>query len=254
MCVRLNSNYNSVQTNNIKTNNSFTKNLTQDQPEIKQSNQKIKDQNNIDSSSKITSKPISFVDKQVLVNVAKIVPPTIASISTSKASASVVKIATETVLKTSSKTISSKVAKTSIEKLLASASSVVATPVIKATISSTTQTAGVVAAEAIATKVLQKTAQKAAQKGAEKTASRLSSMVPVAGAAIGLAITAYDAKYAYDLSKDPNASKFSKAMAWTTVGLDSIATATTATGVGSAIGWVATGLSIGTSVLAEVYR
>ena len=42
MCVRLNSNYNSVQTNNIKTNNSFTKNLTQDQPEIKQSNQKIK--------------------------------------------------------------------------------------------------------------------------------------------------------------------------------------------------------------------
>jgi hypothetical protein len=250
MCVRLNSNYNLLQTNVIKSTSNLTKNLTQDKPEVKQVNQKIKDQNNIDSSSKITSKPISFVDKQTLVNVAKIVPPTIASISTSKASASVVKVATETIVKASSKAIT----KTSVERILSSTSSLVAKPVIKAAISSTTQTAGVVAAEVIATKVLQKSAQKAAQKGAEKTASRLSSMVPVAGAAIGIAITAYDAKYAYELSKDPKASKFSKAMAWTTVGLDSVATATTATGVGSAIGWVATGLSIGTSVLAEVYR
>lgn len=250
MCLRLNGNYNSLQISVLKSTTNTTKNLTHDKLEVKQVNQKIKDQNNIDSSSKITSKPISFIDKDTLVNVAKIVPPTITSISISKASASVVKMSTKAIVKTSSKAIT----KTSVERFLSSASSIIATPVMKATISSTTQTAGVVTAEAIATKLLQKGAQKAAQKGAEKTASRLSSMVPVAGAAIGLAITAYDAKYAHELSKDPNASKFSKAMAWTTVGLDSVATATTATGGGSAIGWVATGLSIVTSVLAEVYR
>lgn len=97
-------------------------------------------------------------------------------------------------------------------------------------------------------------AVKAATSGSAKAGSKASSIAPVVGAAIGLAITAWDAKDAYQKTKDPNTTKLSAGLAWATVGLDLVSTVTIATGVGAPIGWVATGLSIGTSVASDYFR
>lgn len=99
-----------------------------------------------------------------------------------------------------------------------------------------------------------KATTEAAAKGSSKAASKLSAAVPWIGTAIGVGITAWDTADAIKKSKDPNVSTASKALAWTTVGLDVVSTATTATGVGAPIGWVASGLSIGTSILSDYLK
>jgi len=107
-------------------------------------------------------------------------------------------------------------------------------------------------------KAIAKTAEEAAIKasttGTAKAGSKAASIAPVVGAAIGIAITAWDAKDAYEKTKDPNTTKLSAGLAWTTVGMDVISTATIATGVGAPIGWVATGIGIGTSIASDYFR
>jgi hypothetical protein len=93
-----------------------------------------------------------------------------------------------------------------------------------------------------------------AVKGTSKFAKGMGAVVPWIGTGVGVAITAWDAHDAIQKSKDSTASTASKALAWTTVGLDVVSTASTATGKGAAIGWAATGLSIGTSFLSDYLR
>ncbi len=115
--------------------------------------------------------------------------------------------------------------------------------------------------EKVATKTTEKALIKAAEKGAVKAtetvavkgAAKLASFVPVAGAVAGAAITAWDTKDAIEKSKS-GAGTASVALAWTTVGLDAVSTAATATGIGAPIGWIATGLSIGTGFLSDLVR
>lgn len=117
-------------------------------------------------------------------------------------------------------------------------------------------------AEVVATKGTQKALTVAAEKavvkaattGTAKVGSRLAGAIPVVGAAVNVGITAWDTKDAIEKSKDPKASTASKALAWTTVGLDVVSTVAVGSGIGAPIGWIASGLSIGTSVLSDYLR
>jgi len=117
-------------------------------------------------------------------------------------------------------------------------------------------------AETVATKGTQKAltiaaekaAVKAATTGTAKIGSRLAGAIPIVGGVVNAGIIAWDTKDAIEKSKDPNASTASKALAWATVGLDVVSTAAVSTGIGAPIGWIASGLSIGTSVLSDWLR
>jgi len=99
-------------------------------------------------------------------------------------------------------------------------------------------------------------------------ASRFAMAVPVVGVVTGGAITAYDTYDAVQKSKDPNVSSASAALAWTTVGLDAVATGCAAVTPGAAatvvgvpvavvsevVGIVATGLAVGTSFLSDYLK
>lgn len=111
-----------------------------------------------------------------------------------------------------------------------------------------------VGAEKAVVHAAEKAAVQAGTKGAAKAGTKLASIAPVVGAVAGAAITAWDVKDAIEKTKDPKASKASAALAWATVGLDVVSTAATATGIGAPIGWVATGLSIGTSIASDWLR
>ncbi|MBC7472888.1 MAG: hypothetical protein H7263_01255 [Candidatus Sericytochromatia bacterium] len=104
------------------------------------------------------------------------------------------------------------------------------------------------ATEKVLTTAATKAATEATAKGAGKIGSRFAGAIPVIGAVAGLAITAWDTHDAIKKQKDPNTTKLSKVLAWATVGLDGISTAADATGIGAPVGWVASGLSIATSV------
>ena len=106
----------------------------------------------------------------------------------------------------------------------------------------------------VVTKVATEAAVKAGTKGAAKGGTKLASLIPIAGAVAGAAITAWDAKDAWDKHHDPKTTKTSKYLADATVALDGISTACTATGIGAPIGWIATGASVVTSVLSDVWR
>lgn len=117
-------------------------------------------------------------------------------------------------------------------------------------------------AETVTTKAVEKAITKTATTAATKAAtttgakagSKLAGAIPFIGAAVGVGVTAWDTKDAIEKQKDPSASTASKALAWTTVGLDAVSTVCVATGVGAPIGWIATGLSIGTSVASDLLR
>ncbi|MGE3728350.1 MAG: hypothetical protein AB7I41_22560 [Candidatus Sericytochromatia bacterium] len=87
-----------------------------------------------------------------------------------------------------------------------------------------------------------------------KASSRLSSAVPYVAATVVAGFAVLDVKNAIELSKDQNVSGVSKALAWTTVGMDAISVVTTATNKGATLGWVAIGLGIGSSVLSEILK
>jgi hypothetical protein len=117
-------------------------------------------------------------------------------------------------------------------------------------------------AETVTTKAVEealvKTAEKAAVetavKGTAKVGATAARFVPIAGAVASAGITAWDAHDAWKKTTDPKVGKLSTALAWTTVGLDAVSTVATATGVGTPIGWVATGLSIGTSIASDYFK
>lgn len=87
-----------------------------------------------------------------------------------------------------------------------------------------------------------------------KASSRLSSAVPYVAATVVAGFAVLDVKNAIELSRDQNVSSVSKALAWTTVGMDAISVVTTATNKGATLGWVAIGLGIGSSVLSEILK
>lgn len=87
-----------------------------------------------------------------------------------------------------------------------------------------------------------------------KASSRLSLAVPYVAATVVAGFAVLDVKNAIELSKDQNVSGVSKALAWTTVGMDAISVVTTATNKGATLGWVAIGLGIGSSVLSEILK
>lgn len=116
--------------------------------------------------------------------------------------------------------------------------------------------------ERVATKATQKSlekvattaATKAATTGSAKAGGKLASAVPIIGAVAGAAIVAWDTKDAIEKTRDKNTTKLSAGLAWATVALGTVSTVATATGVGAPVGWVATGLSIGTSIASDYYR
>jgi len=109
-------------------------------------------------------------------------------------------------------------------------------------------------------------ATKALAKGSLKLASRLSVAAPGIGVAVGTGLIAYDTKTAMRKQNLPDVSTASKALAWTTVGLDAVATACSGVGavtaagvvtapitaVTSGIGFAAGVLSVPTSVLSDI--
>lgn len=87
-----------------------------------------------------------------------------------------------------------------------------------------------------------------------KASSRLTAAVPYVAATVAAGFAVMDIKNAVEMTKDKNVSGVSKALAWTTVGLDAVSVATTAANKYEALGWAAIGLSIGTSVLSETLK
>lgn len=87
-----------------------------------------------------------------------------------------------------------------------------------------------------------------------KASSRLSTAVPYVAATVAAGFAVLDVKNAVEMTKDKDVSGISKALAWTTVGLDAVSVATTAANKYEVVGWTAIGLSIGTSLLAEVLK
>jgi len=108
--------------------------------------------------------------------------------------------------------------------------------------------------EKVAAKATSEATAKAAASGGVKFATGLAKAAPYIATAANIGITAYDIHDAMQKTKDGSASTASKALAWTTVGLDVASTVAMTTGKGKPFGWVATGLSIGTSVLSDAVR
>lgn len=94
----------------------------------------------------------------------------------------------------------------------------------------------------------------AATKTSTKVAGKVAKAMPWVSAGVGTAIIAWDAHDAYKKTKDANVSTASKVLAWSTVGLDIVSTASTATGKGKALGWIATGGSIATGFLSDYLK
>ncbi|MFN8576333.1 MAG: hypothetical protein U0354_05705 [Candidatus Sericytochromatia bacterium] len=102
--------------------------------------------------------------------------------------------------------------------------------------------------------VLTKEVVTVATKAGSSAGKKVASAIPIIGAVAGAALVALDVKDAIEKTKDKKATTTSKVLAWTTVALGTISTVCTATGVGAPIGWIATGLSIGTSIASDYFR
>lgn len=213
-------------------------NLVEEKKTTKVSNNLKQDSKNINQNLTlpIKSEPIKFVDKYQLTK-QKIEGASSVSVS--------VKIA-EKALGTTSKIVGNNITKSStkdVGKILA-----------KSIWVNTSQTVVMSVGEEVVLKGIEKSSVTAAKKGSQELSKRLSSAAPVVGAVIEAGFTIYDAKYAYELSKDKKASFVSKALAWGTVGLDGISLVCTASGVGTPIAWVATGLSVVTAVSSDLLK
>jgi hypothetical protein len=174
-------------------------------------------------------------------------PKTTSELTSHKIISTTSKIISEEIgKKVSEKTVIKAIAKTSGETFTKS--------LLKSVGKNTAETAAASVAEELTIKTLEKSALKASKEGSSLLAKKLSGAVPVIGTAMEIGFTIWDASYAYDLSKNKNVSKVSKVLAWATVGLDVVSAVTVATGVGSPIGWAATGLSVGTAVLSDILK
>jgi hypothetical protein len=172
------------------------------------------------------------------------------------------KIAVEGFIKKAIKDSAPKLASETVEKVAAEATKISLKDGSKAASKYIAEAVSKEAGIQIGTTALQKTiteavskgTAEAAEKGTVKVASKVSTIAPYVGAAVGVAITAWDANHAYKLTKDPKVTKLSAGLAWATVGLDAVSVAANFSAVGAPIGWVATGLSIGTSIASDIYK
>jgi hypothetical protein len=160
------------------------------------------------------------------------------------------KAAAKYIAETAGKEAAEKIASAAFQKTIAEA-------VEKGTVNAVEQ--GMVKGTGKVAQIIYKTpgvgaAVSAVEKNAVKGASKVSTIAPYVGAAIGVAITAWDANHAYKLTKDPKVTKLSAGLAWATVGLDAVSVAANFSAVGAPIGWVATGLSVGTSIASDIYK
>lgn len=209
-----------------------------DKTHVNTENKPVKDTKSINQNLivPVKSEPVKFVDKYQLTK-QRIEGSTGASVS--------VKIATKA-LTTTTKTVGKTVTKKATEdvgKVLA-----------KSIWVNASQTVVMSAGEEITLKAIEKSAKVATKKGSEEAGKKLSGAVPIVGAVIEAGFTLYDAKYAYELTKDKKATITSKALAWATVGLDAVSMVCTATGVGTPIAWAATGLSVVTAVASDMTK
>lgn len=176
-------------------------------------------------TSKAVEKVIQNLTEEAAGKVLTEVAAKTAAKSTAKTAANGVKVGTKAAVKAGTKTA----AKTTTKATTKGIEKVTAEAVTKATTEVTT-------------------------KGGVKFAAKVGKAMPYVATAVGVGITAWDTYDAIEKTKDKNASTASKVLAWTTVGLDVTSTVTTATGKGKPIGWAATGLSIGTSILSDYLR
>lgn len=163
------------------------------------------------------------------------------------------KVLTEVVAKTAAKTTAKTAAKAGGKAATETAVKVGTKAATNATSKAGTK-AATSAVEKLAAEAVTKATTEVATKGGVKIATKVGKAMPWIGAAVGAGITVWDAVDAVEKTKDAKASTASKVLAWTTVGLDIVSTATTATGKGAPIGWAATGLGIGTSILSDYVR
>lgn len=167
------------------------------------------------------------------------------------------KVAEKSIAKATIKVVEQTVAKAGQKGLAEGTAKAVEAGVAKAISRGGKEAAAKLAVEG-SEKIIAKTAEKAAiqatAKGTTRAGTRLASLVPVAGAVAGAAITAWDAKDAYDKWKDPNTTKASKYLASATVLIDGASVACEASGVGAPIAWALTGASIVTSGLSDYFR
>lgn len=167
------------------------------------------------------------------------------------------KVAEKTLTKTAVKAVQKTMTKSSQKVLAEGTAKAVEAGVAKAISRGGKEVASKLAVEGSG-KVIAKTAEKAAieaaAKGTTRTGTRLASLVPVAGAIAGAAITAWDTKDAIEKWKDPNTTKASKYLASATVFIDGASVACEASGVGAPIAWALTGASIVTSGLSDYFR
>lgn len=212
-----------------------------------------KDDKAIDSKSvkPVKSTPYNFINenqdktltKQRLEGaVAKGAVHAIGKISTEVATKTIAKVETKVATEAVGK-IATKTAAAGIEKAL-----------LKSLWVNGSQTVVMSVGEEVTLKAMEKVAANAAKKGSQEASKKIAGAVPFVGAVIEAGFTLYDAKYAYELSKDKNATFVSKALAWGTVGLDAVSMVCTATGVGTPIAWAATGLSVVTSVASDMLK
>lgn len=212
----------------------------------------IKDEKKLSktSSKPSKSKPIDFVEEK----------------NDDPAGKNHLNLSTHKIISTTSKVIEEKISKKISEKTVINTvgkavNSVVKTSgetfgktLLKSIGRNTAETSVASIAEELTLKTIEKSAEKAGQKGSSQLSKKLSGAVPVIGTIMEIGFTLWDAKYAYDLTRNKNVSTVSKALAWGTVGLDVVSAITVATGVGSPVGWAATGLSVGTAVLSDLLR
>lgn len=154
------------------------------------------------------------------------------------------KVLTEVAAKTATKTAAKTTAKTTAAGVKAGTKAAT-----NAGTKATTKGIEKVTAEAVT-----KATTEVSAKGGVKIATKVGKAMPYIATAVGVGITAWDTYDAIEKTRDKKASTASKVLAWTTVGLDITSTVTTATGKGKPIGWAATGLSIGTSILSDYLR
>ena len=168
------------------------------------------------------------------------------------------KVTEKTLTKTAVKAVQKTMTKSSQKVLAEGTAKAVESGVAKAISRGGKEVASKILAVEGSGKVIAKTAEKAAleatAKGTTKAGTRLASLVPVAGAIAGAAITAWDTKDAIEKWKDPNATKTSKYLASATVFIDGASVACEASGVGAPIAWALTGASIVTSGLSDYFR
>jgi len=219
-----------------------------------------------------TGKVIGWGAQKAVVDALAKTVPTIVAENTAKVAGKAIVKSIDKAVVTATVEASLKTAEKAVPKITQQA---LEKAVIKGT-ETALKNAGKGVAKATVTKAGQEAIIKTASEAAVKTTattgakvgSKLSVIIPAVGVAIGVGITAWDTKVAIEKQSNPHISGVSKGLAWATVGLDAIATGCSGVGAAAAagvvtapvtvvttvVGAVATGLSIATSVLSDIFE